>query len=340
MAIVAPVWANFATGQAGSLVLTVAGDLSAHTLAYTVRGYAGGTALVSKATGGSGVTASHSGGTTTITVSLTSANLTLAPGLYEHTLYSSTGECPVFDPSGFLVTASGSAAYPRLCNLSTYLAHLGASQTIYASDETGAAQALWCLAAAESAFKRATNRQLTYASRTAYLPATWSDKLLLTETPVESIVSIYHDPVAAGGQGSDDFPSTTLLTAGDDYYLDRDRPGDNYSNSGIVYRVGNVWYGRYRRGFDQLHIHREASPRAIKATWTGGYGNAIRPPEDLLTGIFEAATLIRKAAPEGGRMWQSQSGESHSVSLGPLEAEVRRLASTHWGLGHYRRIVI
>jgi hypothetical protein len=309
-------------------------------MSFVVRGYAGGTSLISKTTA-SGITASHAGGTTTITIALTEANLTLAPGLYEYELLrtDSGSAYPIVDRSGFYVTATSAAAYPRLTNLATYLASLGLSQTTFSSNDTEATQFLWSLAAAESALKRMCNRAFVFASRTAFLAGNWQDHFVLPEMPVESITSLYWDPAAYAGQGTDDFASTTLLTAGTDYFLDRDRTGDNYSNSGKVFRIGGVWTGRYRRGLDQLYIHREPAPGVIKVTFTSGYGNAIRPPEDLLNGIFESATVIRKASIEG-QSWQSQSGEGHSVSLGNAEDEVRRLASVRWVVQHYRRHVI
>jgi hypothetical protein len=337
MAIVAPVFVTVESGQSAAVVITVTGDVSAYALAFKVRGYAGGTALISK-TSGSGISAAYTS-STAVTVTLTAADLTLAPGLYEWTLERTDvgSEYPVVDRSGFMVTAASGAAYPRLCNLATYLASLGQSETV---SDTDAKQYLWALSAAESALKRACNRQFTYASRTAYLAPAWTDTLLLPETPVESITSLYYDPSAVGGQNTADFDSTTLLVLGDDYFLERDRPGDTYSESGKIRRIGGVWAGRTERGLGLLGTYRAKAPGTVKVVYTAGYGNAIRPPEDLLEGIFLAATLIRKAAPEGGRLAMSESGEGESVSYGNLDAEVRRLASTQWVVSNYKRHVI
>jgi hypothetical protein len=342
MAIVAPMFVSCEANQALGLVVTVAGvDASAYALAFKLRGFAGATPLVTK-TSGSGIVASYSAPDTTVTVTLTESDLTLAPGLYEWTLERTDAGVayPVVDRSGFEITAASGAAYPKLTNLSAYLASLGLAQTAFASDDAGAIQHQWALEAAESALKRACNRQFTYSSsRTEYLSPSWTPTVSVKETPVESITSIYYDLGARGGQNAADFATATLQTLGDDYYLFRDRAGDNYSDSGLIYRVGGVWQGWQDRPVGLLGYRKVPAVNCLKVTYAGGYGNAVRPPVELLNAIHEAATLIRKAAREG-RLAMSQSGEGESVSYAGMDIDIRRLGGVQSVIGMYRRVVI
>ena len=342
MAIVAPMFVTAEYAQALSLVVTIPTDTTGWTATFDLYDYEGQvTPSVSKTTS-SGITNTPGASSSTMTIALTAANLTLPPGLRVWTLRRTNAgsEYPIVDRSGFLLTTSGAAPYPRLTNLANYLASLGMSQTAFSSDDTGAAQYLWALAVAEKAMSRACERSFTYASRVEYLTANWQKAIAARETPVESITSIYYDLGSRGGQHADDFAAGTLQTVADDYYLYRDRSGDHYSDSGLIYRSRGVWQGWSERPVGAIGIRRIPAVNVVKLTYTGGYGNAIRPPEDLLEGIHLAATLVRKAAPEGGRLWQSQSGEGHSVSVGRLEDEIQRLASTQWVIGNYGRLVV
>lgn len=102
--------------------------------------------------------------------------------------------------------------------------------------------------------------------------------LQLRHAPVQndSVLAVYEDIGAYGGQASGAFdPTTTLLTKGSDYFLDIDQTG--VSNTGIIYRIGGVW---------------PREPRTVKVIYTGG-----RTPAELngsggsQAGAIKLATL-------------------------------------------------
>lgn len=132
----------------------------------------------------------------------------------------------------------------------------------------------------EAAIKEAVGYSIEQATHIEFLPATDTggygahyemerigDRIVsfgsgiptlqLSELPVRSITSIYEDPGAYGGQASGAFGSSTLLTAGSDYYLDIDRAG--ICRSGIVRRMGGSWSN---------------VPRSIKVTYVAGYSTS------------------------------------------------------------------
>ncbi len=132
----------------------------------------------------------------------------------------------------------------------------------------------------ESSVKRYCRWQLGEQTLVSYLPLTplamgpqvpsaelyfsrpWPtgprNRLQLPSMYVKSITSIYEDRGAKAGSGSDDFPSSTLLTAGSDYFLEKDS-GINYSWSGGVIRVGTSW---------------SSYPGTIKVTFVSGFSDS------------------------------------------------------------------
>ena len=337
MALVAPQFRTVVYAQDMTDTITVPADTTGWTMTATLYGYEGAD-LVTKTVGG-GITHTPGAGSSTVAIAWSAANLTQPPGLYTWRLSRTNvgAAYPIVEPSGFLVGTSGAGTYPRLTNLATYFAALGLSES--SVSDTDAKKHLWHLAAAESALKKACRRQFTYAVRTEYPVANWQRALILRETPVESITSLHYDPSGMAGQAPAAFGADTLKTLGEDYYLDRDRGTDTYSDSGLVYRVGGVWTGWTQRPYGLLYAGTPVrAPGAVKVVYAGGYGNAVRPPEDLLNAIFQTATLARLLAADG-RLEQSFSGEGQSVSFGPLDAEATRLGSVQWAVGHYGRVI-
>ena len=78
--------------------------------------------------------------------------------------------------------------------------------------------------------------------------------LVLDNLPVRSITSIYEDSNGYFGQVSGAFDASTLLVAGEDYFLITERTG--FSQSGQVVRRSGSW---------------SRSPGSIKATYSAGY---------------------------------------------------------------------
>lgn len=129
----------------------------------------------------------------------------------------------------------------------------------------------------EASIKKFCRWNIVSATKTAYLPLQptamgvylpsaetcynrpWPtgtrNRLQLPSMYVSSITSIYEDQSAVGGAGSSDFAAATLLTAGTDYYLEKDQ-GSSASWSGGVIRVGTGW---------------SSIPGTIKATYVSGF---------------------------------------------------------------------
>ena len=164
----------------------------------------------------------------------------------------------------------------------------------------------------ESAVKRFCRWNLTEKTLTSYLPlnpvavgyhvptaevgygfgavTSGRNRLQLPAMHVKSITSIYEDYGAKAGFNAEDFPSTTLLTAGDDYFLEKDS-GSTYSESGGVIRVGCNW---------------SSVPGTIKVVFVAGFS------ESELSGEFNGIryATIRECA----KAWIARQRENVLVS--------------------------
>lgn len=118
----------------------------------------------------------------------------------------------------------------------------------------------------ERSIRKFVRWSITEATYTHFLPARgFSGQMLqLPEPYVTSVTSVYEDAQAKGGQDVDDFPSSSLLVAGDDYQLDYDEA--SYSRSGILFRRGRLW---------------PATPRTVKVTYVSGFDSAALADEFL-----------------------------------------------------------
>ena len=112
--------------------------------------------------------------------------------------------------------------------------------------------------------------------------------LALPEIPVRSITAIYSDMSAFGGQAATDFPPSTLLVQGTDFYMDD-----------II--DGVSWTGFIRR----YYTNWPARARAVKAVYTAGFTDAEldgngqvggkRPGNIKMAAIIAAALEFNKA---------------------------------------------
>lgn len=124
------------------------------------------------------------------------------------------------------------------------------------------------------------------------------NRLQLPAMHVKSLTSINEDGGAKAGFNADDFPSTTLLTAGDDYFLEKDS-GSTYSESGGVIRVGQNW---------------SSVPGTIKVVFVAGFS------ESELAGEQNAIRFatIRECA----KAWIARQRENSLVSSAGSDALV------------------
>ena len=102
--------------------------------------------------------------------------------------------------------------------------------------------------------------------------------LHVPELPLRSVSEIREDPGAYGGQGSSDFPDSTILVAGEDYYIDLIESG--LSKSGVLRRIGPSW---------------STKARSIKVSYTAGY-TATELRSGIAADIAYATLLAIQAA--------------------------------------------
>ena len=122
------------------------------------------------------------------------------------------------------------------------------------------------------------------------------NRLQLPAMHVKSLTTIHEDQGAKAGFNAEDFPSTTLLTAGDDYFLEKDS-GSTYSESGGVIRVGCNW---------------SSVPGTIKVVFVAGFS------ESELSGEFNG---IRYATiKECAKAWIARQRENALVSSAGSDA--------------------
>jgi hypothetical protein len=107
---------------------------------------------------------------------------------------------------------------------------------------------------------------ITEATYTHLLPASGilDDKLQLPQPFVTDVASVYEDVSSRGGQQTGDFPASTLLTVGTDFWIDYDE--SSYSREGFLIRYARPW---------------SSYPRSIKVTYTSGFDSAALADEFL-----------------------------------------------------------
>lgn len=151
----------------------------------------------------------------------------------------------------------------------------------------------------ESFVRQYCRWNITEANYTHFLPATGpvGNRLILPQPFVTDVASVYEDYNAKAGQQSGDFAAGTLLTVGDDYYLDYDAEDD--SKEGIIVRVNKDWPSR---------------PRTVKVTYTSGLDS------DALAGdyAFVVDAVIGETI---ARYKYTKDQQGTTGSVGPLIGE-------------------
>lgn len=329
MAIINPQLQIAEYGQDLVITLTLGTSVSGWTMVAYLRAYAGGTALAT-------VTPTVTNtGTGVMTVTFTASQLTQPPGYYiwEVQRTNSGFVYPIVDPSGFLIRNSSAGAYPTLTNLAELYAYTGETSTA----DADAKAYLGLLTAAEAAVKRICGRQFVRQTVTEYLDGNGLQAVALRETPVQSITSVYLDTAGYYGQGTGTpFASTTLLTAGSDYFLKIDN-NSGTSDCGLLYRTGKVWPAN--NNYVQYNQIPRITPLngpcfgCLKIIYSGGYSLI---PEDLKMAVFQIVQ-DRKAAVGQGEKFTSESFESYGYSLGTPDSELMRIGSVGRTLNSYKR---
>ena len=331
MAIINPEVVVAESGQDLSVTVTMdpATNVTGWTTTAVVRAYNGGSAV---ATGSVVITTAATG---VFTITFTAASLTLAPGAYvwEFLRTNSGFVYPIVEPSAFIVRPSGGGAYPTLTNLSEVQAAL----QLGAISDAEVPFCLQWIAAAEASVQRICGRKFyRQAGIVEYLDGTGTQTVLLKETPVSSITSVYLDSGGYYGQGTGAFASDTLLTAGEDYYLVIDDPS-GVSVSGRLNRIGRAWpLSLNYIGRILLTPKPVPCPGCLKVTYTGGYSLI---PADLKLALFQIIADRRGAALNGVGL-SGESFEGYSWSGVSGDQEVMKIGSIMRVLNSYKRVPV
>lgn len=204
---------------------------------------------------------------------------------------------------------------------------------------------------AEKAARRYVGATLTQATYTHYLPK--SDGiayhiLRLLEWPVRSITSIYLDHTGYFGQAPGAFAASTILTAGQDYYLNLDRGG--MSMFGHVTRVGGMFQGRMTTW--------PRTAGSVKVTYVAGFSAGELSgdvtvdeinPQDIKAAVlriigsrWHALENQQNALVPGDVQSESLEGWSQTVVVQPTDKEIPNYIpdEAKWLLDPYRRAVV
>lgn len=151
----------------------------------------------------------------------------------------------------------------------------------------------------EALVRQYCRHSVTTASYTHFLPgiAPTGRQLLLPEPFVTDITSVYEDWTAGGGQGTGDFPTESLLTEGDDYFLDYDAA--SMSMTGYLIRRYRDW---------------PPYPRCVKVTYTAGLSTT-----DLANKYYFITEAIINEVLDRYKYAKSRQGNTGAV--GPVEME-------------------
>lgn len=190
--------------------------------------------------------------------------------------------------------------------------------------------------AVESALKRVVKYEIEQATYTEYYDGSGTQYLRLRQTPVTSITSVYESSTGFWGQLSGGFPSTALLTAGSDYYLQMDGPGNAYSESGLLVRVSRIWPAAILRRAGYLGAWALHGQGNIKVTYVAGYDTI---PDDIELAVWEGVALTRARRPHGQGV-SSESFDGYSYSLMPTDQQFLQLASWQQVVADRKRLVI
>lgn len=147
------------------------------------------------------------------------------------------------------------------------------------------------LDAADSTVKSYCDREFESASRTWYPPLRdlGRSTLVLPERPVTSVTSVSLDADGYYGQASGAFPSSSDLTAGDDYAIKADNDDGTTSDSGILVKLPGI-----SSALRDPQLVMTVWPQwdgGVKVVYTGGYSATTMPSQLKLAVVMLAAKM-------------------------------------------------
>lgn len=219
---------------------------------------------------------------------------------------------------------------------------------VSASDTSQDSRLAQILAGVEAGVEAYLKRDLEAQTCTEFYDGTGRPKLVLRQYPVSSVSYVYLDQGGYAGQGSDAFASSTLLTAGTHYFLDKE--DSSGSRPGVLVRIGGStlsgdagWWPPGTWGMASGHLltgrARPAWPRGlrnIKVVYTAGYSLI---PDDIKLAVDQTAAWVSRNAPLGGFGLTGESLEDYSYNLASAAVgTLPELGSARQLLAPYRRL--
>lgn len=193
---------------------------------------------------------------------------------------------------------------------------------------------IW-LSAADRAIKTYCNQNFEFATYTEYYTGNNQYRLALRQVPVVNITSLWVDNAGYYGDPASAFGSSTLLTPGVDYTLDRQKDAEP-SLTGIVFRLGTVWPIQQRVGmYSRLTADIHPAFGNIKVIYDAGYATI---PADLAYACMLLVSQMRRTYATGGFNLESERIGDYSYKLALNMLHQNDLASVNTILAMYKQL--
>lgn len=190
---------------------------------------------------------------------------------------------------------------------------------------------------ADAILKGYLQREIEQVTYTEYYCGTGDQRLVLNQSPVQSITSVYEDTGGYFGNGTDAFSASSELVDGTDYVLRKDDDtATEKSKSGILFRIGKSWPRPQTRKYSQLASAPGLAIGNIKVVYVAGW--AIVPADIQFAANKLVASMISTRDKTGHI--QSENIEDYSYTLVNGETESKSLDSLKSTLAPYKRIVV
>lgn len=190
---------------------------------------------------------------------------------------------------------------------------------------------------AEALVKSYLQREIEETTFTEYYSGTGKQILVLNQTPVQSILSVHEDADGYFENGTDAFPTSSVLAEGKDFVLRKDNASDNeVCKSGILYRIGKAWPRPFTHRHGQLALGPGLGLGNIKVVYVAGWTTI---PADIQFAISKLVTSMLETRNKSGRL-ESESIEDYSYSLSGVGESDKMLDSVKSSLSHYKKVVI
>lgn len=176
------------------------------------------------------------------------------------------------------------------------------------------------IAAASDAIKRFCRRPIEQATYTDYYDGSGKPRLILRNTPVQSVTSVHLDAAGYYGTATGAFAASTLLTSGVDYALEiDDNEGLGISRTGFLRRIGNSSISTFgNQGANTSLTYGWKGPiwpvgtGNLKVVYVGGWATV---PDAITQAATTLVSLMYKFRKTAGIPLTSESFGKYTYSL-------------------------